>query len=77
MNSTLDIDAEQLSLVGSGTTTADSIQIDVNSANLDSQITANTLSVKAQSILEIGQEANLQSTGTTTLNALEITQRGN
>lgn len=76
VNSTLDVDAEQLTLVGSGTMTADSIQIDVNSANLDSQITANTLSVKAQSILDIGQEANLQSTGTTTLNALEITQKG-
>ncbi|TXZ76534.1 filamentous hemagglutinin N-terminal domain-containing protein [Vibrio mimicus] len=76
VNSTLDVDAEQITLVGSGTMTADSIQIDVNSANLDSQITANTLSVKAQSILDIGQEANLQSTGTTTLNALEITQKG-
>lgn len=76
VNSTLDVDAEQLTLVGSGTMTADSIQIDVNSANLDSQITANTLSVKTQSILDIGQEANLQSTDTTTLNALEITQKG-
>ncbi len=54
VNSTLDVDLEQLTLVGSGTMIADSIQIDVNSANLDSQITANTLSVKAPSILDIG-----------------------
>ncbi|WP_240800860.1 hemagglutinin repeat-containing protein [Vibrio sp. Hep-1b-8] len=72
----VEVDAEQLTLAGSGALTADSIQIEVNSANLDSQITSNLLSVKAQSTLEIGQEANLQSTGNTTLNAQSLTQKG-
>lgn len=72
----VEVDAEQLTLAGSGALTADSIQIEVNSANLDSQITSNLLSVKAQSTLDIGQEANLQSTGNTTLNAQSLTQKG-
>jgi len=75
-NSTLDVDAEQLTFTGSGTMTADSIQIEVNSANLDGQMAAKTLSVDSQSTLDIGQEANLQSTGTMTLNAQELTQKG-
>lgn len=75
-SSTFEVDAQQLTLAGSGTVTADSIQIDVNSASLDSQIIANTLSVKAQSTLDIGQEANLQSTGNTILNAQSLTQKG-
>ncbi|MCG9781937.1 hemagglutinin repeat-containing protein [Vibrio brasiliensis] len=75
-NSTLDVGAEQLTFAGSGTMTADSIQIEVNSANLDSQMTAKTLSVESQSTLDIGQTANLQSTDTMTLNAEELTQKG-
>ncbi|MEF1253366.1 two-partner secretion domain-containing protein [Vibrio sp. M260112] len=75
-SATFEVDAQQLTLAGSGTLTSDSIQIDVNSANLDSQIIANTLSVKAQSTLDIGQEANLQSTGNTILNAQSLTQKG-
>ncbi|MEC7939438.1 MAG: filamentous hemagglutinin N-terminal domain-containing protein, partial [Pseudomonadota bacterium] len=72
----LDVDAESLILAGSGTMTADSVLLEASSAHLDSQIIANTLSVKAQSTLDIGQEANLQSTGTTTLNAQALTQNG-
>lgn len=75
-NSTLEVDAEQLTFAGSGTMTADSIQIEADSANLNSQMTAKTLSVESQSTLDIGQAANLQSTGTMTLNAEELTQKG-
>ncbi|MCZ4293876.1 hemagglutinin repeat-containing protein [Vibrio sinaloensis] len=75
-SSTLEVDTERLALAGSGTMTADSIQIEVDSANLNNQITANTLSVEAQSTLDIGQAANLQSTGTMTLTAEELTQKG-
>lgn len=72
----LEVDAEPLILAGSGTMTADSVLIEASSAHLDSQIIANTLSVKVLSTLDIGQEANLQSTGTTTLNAQALNQNG-
>lgn len=75
-DSQLEMSGEQINLIGTGVMAADTVQIEADSASIDTQINANNLSAQAQSTLVIGQQASLKSTTNTILDAERLVQKG-
>jgi len=76
VDSQLEMSGEQINLIGTGVMAAETVQIEADSASIDTQITANNLSAQAESTLVIGQQASLKSTTNTILDAERLVQKG-